>query len=68
MGERSHALHIVCPWTSQEAKIQSVLKAASEGDEQGASVNLDSSKWRSTRPIYIRTNEYMETFHEIVDT
>merc|ERR1719210_826834 len=55
---------------SDEAKIQALLKAEREGDQQGqgAFLNPDKGAWRSTPPTYIRTNEYTETFQEIIDT
>uniref|UniRef100_A0A7S2JYV8 V-type proton ATPase subunit a n=1 Tax=Zooxanthella nutricula TaxID=1333877 RepID=A0A7S2JYV8_9DINO len=55
---------------SDEGKIQALLKAAREGDQQGqgAFLNPDKGAWKSTPPTYIRTNEYTEAFQEVIDT
>jgi len=55
---------------NDEPKIQAALKRAQEGDlsGQGAFLNPDNGKWRTTPPTYIRTNEYTEAFQEVVDT
>merc|ERR1719447_1366699 len=54
---------------SDEAKIQTILKAERENDQaQGAFLNPDKGAWKSTPPTYIRTNEYTEAWQEVVDT
>merc|ERR1740121_768360 len=55
---------------SDEVKIQAILKAERDSDQQGqgAFLNPDKGAWKSTPPTYIRTNEYTEAWHEVVDT